>query len=235
MQIAIIPARGGSKRIPRKNVIPFAGRSMIGWPIAAALEAGVFDEVIVSTDDAEIADVARAAGASVPFMRPAELSDDMSPARGVINHAILDAEKRHGQTVEMVCTVYATAAFATAADLLQARAALMQDESKHFAFAAAEYAHPVQRAMTRAKDGGVEMLFPEHRSTRTQDLPEAFHDVGMFYWGKRDAFVSEQPMFSPQSLPFLMPRERAVDIDTPDDWSLAEALFEVLRSKGSLG
>ena len=226
MQIAILPARGGSKRIPRKNILPFGGRPMISWPIAAALETGIFDEVIVSTDDDEIAQVAEVAGAIAPFRRPAHLSDDHSPARGVINHAIKDAEARHGRRVTTVCCIYATAALITAQDLLTARAILMADDDARFCFAAASYPHPVQRAMT-ATGGGVDMLFPEHAKTRSQDLPETFHDAGMFYWGRRDAFLDNHPMFSPQSRPYIIPRERAQDIDTPEDWVFAEALLNL--------
>lgn len=230
MQIAIIPARGGSKRIPRKNILPFGGHPMISWPITAALRSGLFDDVIVSTDDDEIAQVAEAAGAIAPFRRPAHLSDDHSPARGVINHAIEDAEARHGQRVTTVCCIYATAALITAQDLLAARAILEGDEQARFCFAAASYPHPVQRAMT-ATGGGVEMLFPEHAKTRSQDLPETFHDAGMFYWGWRDAFIGNHPMFSPLSRPYIIPRERAQDIDTPEDWAFAEALLNLRLSQ----
>nr|WP_226892519.1 pseudaminic acid cytidylyltransferase [Phycobacter azelaicus] len=226
----MIPARGGSKRIPRKNIKLFGGIPMIGWPIETAREAGCFDRIIVSTDDVEIADVARDLGAEVPFMRPAELADDHATARQVIIHAITALEEQMGCRIDRVCTLYATAAFARAEDLHAARHALGQEGSEvDFIFAAAEYPHPVHRAMTQDSQGGVQMLFPEHRGTRTQDLPECFHDLGMFYWGHRDAFISGAAMFSPRSRPFMIPRTRAVDIDTPQDWALAEALFAALK------
>jgi len=227
MQIAILPARGGSKRIPRKNILPFGGKPMIAWPISAALETGLFDHVVVSTDDDEIAEVAVAAGAVAPFRRPAYLSDDMSPARGVINHAIEQIEAQHGARVQTVCCIYATAALITANDLLAAREILQNDPGLRFVFAAASYPHPVQRAMTMDAQGGVEMLFPEHAKTRSQDLVETFHDAGMFYWGRRDAFMDNHPMFSPKSRPYIIPRERAQDIDTPEDWGFAEALLRL--------
>lgn len=225
MHIAIIPARGGSKRIPRKNILPFGSKPMISWPISAALSSGLFADVVVSTDDDEIAQVARDAGASVPFRRPAELSDDMSPARGVINHAIRAVEAERRQRVDQVCCIYATAALVLEEDLVAAQALLDERADTRFVFAAASYPHPVQRAMYESDAGGVEMLFPEHAKTRSQDLEETFHDAGMFYWGHRDAFLEEHPMFSLQSRAYVIPRERAQDIDTPEDWAFAEALL----------
>ena len=226
MQIALIPARGGSKRIPRKNIRPFAGRPMIGWPIAAARASGLFDHVIVSTDDEEIAEVARAQGAEVPFIRPDHLADDFTPAREAIVDAVETMEEIVGQKVERLCCIYATAAFVQAADLQQARRILDGVAEGGFVFAAASYPHPVHRAMTEG-EAGIGMLFPDYAKTRTPDLPEAFHDAGMFYWGRRDAFVSRAPMFNPASRPHVMPRQRALDIDTPQDWDFAEALFEL--------
>lgn len=228
MQIALIPARGGSKRIPRKNVRSFGGRPMIGWPITAALTTGLFDHVIVSTEDDEIAETARAEGAEVPFMRPENLADDFSTTRSVIVHAIEAVEALTGNQVTHLCCLYATAAFVEAEDIAAARKKL-EVVSDGFVFAAASYPHPVQRAMIETAEGGAQMLFPEHAKTRSQDLPEAFHDAGMFYWGRRDAFVSGAPMFSPNSHPYFLPRKRAVDIDTPDDWDLAESLFRLQR------
>lgn len=229
MHIALIPARGGSKRIPRKNIRAFAGRPMIGWPIAAAVSSGLFDHVIVSTDDAEIAEVARAEGAEVPFMRRADLADDFTPARDVIIDAIETIEQITDRTVDKLCCIFATAAFVQAGDLQAARGMLDDVAGDGFVFAGASYPHPVHRAMVEIPGSGVDMLFPEHAKTRTQDLPEAFHDAGMFYWGRRDTFVSRQPMFNPASRPYLMPRSRALDIDTPEDWDFAEALFHVTQ------
>ena len=131
-----------------------------------------------------------------------------------------------GQKVERLCCIYATAAFVQAADLQQARRILDGVAEGGFVFAAASYPHPVHRAMTEG-EAGIGMLFPDYAKTRTQDLPEAFHDAGMFYWGRRDAFVSRAPMFNPASRPHVMPRQRALDIDTPQDWDFAEALFEL--------
>ena len=233
MQIAIIPARGGSKRIPRKNIRPFGGQPMITWPIAAALNSRLFDAVVVTTDDDEIAALAEKAGAQVPFRRPANLADDLTPTRPVINHAITQMEKQSGQRVSQACCIYATAALITPDDLIAAHALLQDDPATRFVFAAADYPHPVQRAMVRTPGGGVEMLFAEHAGTRSQDLPEALHDAGLFYWGARDAFLQGAPMFAAHSQPLVIPRTRAQDIDTPEDWAFAEALLALQDRAGS--
>ncbi|HTO31949.1 MAG TPA: pseudaminic acid cytidylyltransferase [Pararhizobium sp.] len=235
MQIAIIPARGGSKRIPRKNIKLFGGQPMIAWPIRAALSSQLFDHVIVSTDDDEIAEVAIAAGASVPFRRPAEFSNDHSPARDAINDTISQAESCFGKRVVSACCIYATSPLIEAEDLVAARALLDQPPVPNFVFAAATYPHPVQRAMLRDGALGVTMLYPEYQKTRSQDLPEAFHDAGQFYWGWRDAFMDRHPMFSPLSRPYLLPRSRVQDIDTPEDWEFAELLFAIKNGVARTG
>jgi len=232
MKIAIIPARGGSKRIPRKNIRPFGGRPMIAWPIAAALETGLFDRVIVSTDDPEIAQTALDHGAEVPFMRPPDLADDFTPTRAVINHAIEACESGAGSAVDMACCIYATSGFLEATDLIGAHDLLNQDPAAGFVFAALHFPHPPQRALCRGPDGGVAMLHPEHAATRSQDLCETFHDAAQFYWGRRDAFVSGAPMFSGIARPWILPRDRALDIDTPDDWDWAERLLALRRAAG---
>jgi len=228
VRIALIPARGGSKRVPRKNVRIFAGRPMIAWAIEAAHAAGIFDYILVSTDDVEIRDVAMAAGAKAPFLRPAELSDDHTGTRKVIQHAIVEAERAYG-SVGAVCCIYATAAFVEPDDLRQGLAYL--DEGRQFAFSATAYAYPVQRALRRSAGGGVEMCNPEFRLTRTQDLEERFHDAGQFYWGRRDAFMSDAPMFGPGAAPVMIPGYRVHDIDNEEDWIRAEMMFSVLKAK----
>jgi pseudaminic acid cytidylyltransferase len=230
MQIAIIPARGGSKRIPRKNILPFFGRPMLAWPISAARESGLFDKVVVSTDDDEIAEIAAGAGAEVPFRRPPELADDFAPTRAVINHAIRCVEQTTSQTVELACCIYATAPMIEAADLAAAHALLVADPAVDFVFAASNFPYPVHRALTRDATGAVEMLWPEHRMTRSQDLPDAFHDAGQFYWGRRNAYLANEPMFSPRARAHIMPRSRVQDIDTPEDWAFVEQLMQIFRS-----
>src|SRR5690554_3648249 len=180
--IAIIPARGGSKRIPRKNIRDFSGQPMIAWSIQAALKSRVFDRIIVSTDDTEIAAIARRAGAETPFVRPATLSDDHTGTTAVMAHAIqwlLDS----GQHVQYACCIYATAPFIRPSDLATARQ-IIEHGSWNYVFAATEYVFPIFRAFHVLENGGCEMIYPEHRMTRSQDLPTAMHDAGQFYWGR---------------------------------------------------
>lgn len=229
MKLAIIPARGGSKRIPRKNIKPFCGKPMIAWSIEAALQSGCFDRIIVSTDDAEIAAVARQHGAEVPFMRPAELSDDHTGTIPVIRHAI-EWCNQQGQRVELACCLYATAPFVRAEDLLRGLATL-QDNDCEYAFSVTSYAFPIQRAVRINADGRVEMFNPEHFNTRSQDLEEAFHDAGQFYWGRSDAWLEGKQIFTPDSLAVMLPRHRVQDIDTPEDWERAEWLFRAMQAR----
>ena len=229
MKIAVIPARGGSKRIPRKNVKDFCGKPMIAWSIDAAKESGVFDHIIVSTDDAEIAQVAKEYGAELPFMRPKELADDHTATRPVVIHAIEMAEKLFGK-VDYVCCLYATAPFVRAMDLKKGIDLLIAEECD-FAFTVTSFPFPIQRAIRIVENGRVEMFNPEHRNARSQDLEEAYHDAGQFYWGRRQAFIDNIPTFSSASIPIILPRCRVQDIDTHEDWDTAELLHNA--SSGS--
>lgn len=230
MRLAVIPARGGSKRIPRKNIRPFCGRPMIAWSIRAALDSGCFDEVLVSTDDEEIAEVARAQGAITPFMRPPELSDDHTGTVPVIAHAVAWQQAR-GAAVAEVCCLYATAPFVRPQDLRDGLA-LLADSAADYAFSVTRYAFPIQRALRLDAQGRVGMFQPEHLNTRSQDLEEAFHDAGQFYWGRAEAWTAGRPIFSPQALAVVLPQHRVQDIDTPEDWVSAEAMFQALALRG---
>lgn len=227
MRIAVIPARGGSKRIPRKNIRPFCGRPMIEWSIRAARESGCFDRVIVSTDDAEIADVARACGAEVPFLRPAPLADDHAPTGPVIAHAIAETEREAAVSVLQACCIYATAPFVVSGDL-RAGLLMLERAQADFAFSVTSYAYPIQRALRLTDGGQVAMFQPEHFFTRSQDLEEAWHDAGQFYWGTARAWASGQPIFGARSVPLRLPRHRVQDIDTAEDWERAEWMFRAL-------
>ena len=227
MRLAIFPARGGSKRIPRKNVAPFAGRPMLSWAVSAAVDSGVFDDIVVSTDDEEIAESAVAAGAAVPFRRPSSLADDYAPARAVFIHALEEMERLKGAHYAEVCGIFPTAPFLTPDDLRSAHKVLDETKEALFVFSAATYTFPIQRALRFEPGGGVALYQPEHITTRSQDLEEAFHDAGQFYWGRREAFLSGHPMFSAQSRPYFLPRSRVQDIDTPEDWDVAERLFAI--------
>lgn len=225
--IAIIPARGGSKRIPRKNIKTFHGRPMIAYSIRAALDSGLFARVIVSTDDAEIAEVARACGAEVPFMRPAALADDHAGTAEVIQHAV-GSLCEQGEVFTYACCLYATAPFVTPEYLARGLELLEEHPDKAYAFTVTDFASPVQRALRLRADGGVESLYPEFYETRSQDLEPAFHDAGQFYWGRTEAWEQGAPLHAPHSLPVRLPRHRVQDIDTPEDWQRAELLYEAL-------
>lgn len=230
MKVAIIPARGGSKRIPRKNIKTFAGLPMIAWSLRAAKESGCFDQIIVSTDDFEVAEAAKKYGGEVPFLRPAELSDDHCGTVPVIAHAI-DWLARHGARPEVVCCIYATAPFIESEDL-QRGLKILQDTSAEYSFSVTSYAYPIQRAIRITPARRVEMIQPTHESTRSQDLEEAWHDAGQFYWGKADAWLDGTPLFGPCSAPVALPRSRVQDIDTQEDWDRAELMFEAaIRAK----
>ncbi|MDD5299045.1 MAG: pseudaminic acid cytidylyltransferase [Gallionella sp.] len=227
MKIAVIPARGGSKRIPRKNIKDFCGKPMIAWSIEAAKASGLFGHIIVSTDDTEIAAVSKQWGAEVPFMRPAELSDDHTDTTKVIAHAAKWALDQ-GWPVTAVCCIYATAPFVQVDDLKRGLAALESGDWA-YAFAATDFAAPIFRAFKLNDDGGIEMFFPEHFLTRSQDLPTALHDAGQFYWGVPAAWIEGKRIFNHHSAPVIIPRWRVQDIDTEDDWIRAELIFNQLE------
>lgn len=226
MKIAVIPARGGSKRIPRKNIKLFHGKPMIAWSIEAAKTSGLFDRVFISTDDAEIAGIAEQWGAEVPFMRPQELSNDHAATTPVIAHATQWALDQ-GLDVAAVCCIYATAPFVRTEDIKCGWEALSGGDWD-YAFTATDFAAPIFRSFKQTSEGGVEMFFPEHFATRSQDLPVALHDAGQFYWGRPAAWLEGRRIFDLRSKPILIPRWRVQDIDTPDDWARAEMLAPII-------
>lgn len=228
MKLAVIPARGGSKRIPRKNIKQFAGKPIIAWSIQAAKDADIFDRIIVSTDDTEIANLATDLGVDAPFMRPKSLSDDYTATTAVIAHAI-EWHLEHGFVPKQICCIYATAPFMQAIDLRRGLDILNQSGAD-FAFSVTSFAFPIQRAIKLTNHGRLEMFDPDKFDTRSQDLPEAFHDAGQFYWGTQQAWLSDIRIFSSRSAPVLIPRYRVQDIDTPEDWERAETLAKYLLS-----
>ncbi|AVD86526.1 MULTISPECIES: pseudaminic acid cytidylyltransferase [Pseudomonas] len=231
MKLAVIPARGGSKRIPRKNIKLFCGKPMIAWSIEAALASGCFDKVIVSTDDQEIAAVAREWGADVPFMRPAELADDFAGTLPVVKQAV-EAMSSAGEVADFVCCLYATAPFVTPEALTEGFRTL-ESSGASYAFSVTSYAFPIQRSLRLDSQGRVSMFQTEHALTRSQDLEEAFHDAGQFYWGTREAWIGETPIFSREAAAVVLPRYRVQDIDTAEDWLRAEWMFKALRATGA--
>lgn len=232
-RLAIIPARGGSKRIPRKNILPFAGRPMIAYAIGAAQASGLFDAIVVSTDDAEIAAAARAHGAAVPFTRPAELANDHAATVPVIAHAIAECRARglgHGAD-DLVCCIYPGVPLLRGDDL---RAALGLVEPGHYAFPVIPFPSPIQRALRRDAAGRTAPMNPEHVGTRTQDLEPAYHDAGQFYWAHAGTWLAGLAVHA-HARTSVMPEWRAVDIDTPDDWRRAEALFAAQQALDAAG
>jgi len=228
VKIAVIPARGGSKRIPRKNIRPFCGKPIIAYSIDAARQSGLFDEIVVSTDDEEIASLARQHGAATPFMRPKQISDDFTGTNAVVKHAISWFIER-GSEISHACCIYATAPLIQDRFIREAHDRLIGSDAA-FAFSITHYAFPVQRAVRLTSEGRVDSLYPEHRVTRSQDLEPAFHDAGQFYWGTTRAFLDDVPMFSSRSIGVVLPRVLVQDIDTLEDWEQAELMFRVIRS-----
>ena len=226
MRVAVIPARGGSKRIARKNIRPFVGKPVMAYSIEAAQSAEIFDKIIVSTDDQEIAQVAESLGAEVPFVRPAELSDDKATTIPVIRHAV-DWLTEHVETVEYACCIYAAAPFVQAEDLRRSFDVL-QDQQVEFVFPVTSFPFPIFRALKIEQTGQSTMFWPEHELTRSQDLPAAYHDAGQFYWGTAAAYRQRDGFFSARTAPIVLPRHMVQDIDTPEDWVRAEHMFRVL-------
>ena len=224
--ICVIPARGGSKRIPRKNVRLFRGQPMIAWSIQAALASGCFEQVVVSTDDPEIIAVAQGFGATVPFLRPAELADDFVGTADVIVHAIEQLAPKYGSPL-LVCCLYATAPFVRPQDLRSGHALWLAQKPSRPVFTAATYPFPIQRAFIINANGGAEMLQPDCYQMRSQDLPEAFHDAGQFYWADSTHWIGS-PQFSNGAVPLIVPRWRVQDVDSEEDWRQAELLHQLL-------
>ena len=224
MNICVIPARGGSKRIPRKNIRDFCGKPMLSWSIEAALTSNCFDQVIVSTDDKEISSIAKSFGATIPFTRPSHLSDDYSTTQDVVSHAV-SWYQASGHHLESVCCLYATAPFVQCHDLESSQKYLQSTPSLSFVFSATSFASSIHRAFAIDSQSGLaSMFYPELFHKRSQDLKTAYHDAAQFYWGRPEAWLSNKNLFE-NSRPYLMPRWRVQDIDEEEDWIRAECLY----------
>jgi pseudaminic acid cytidylyltransferase len=224
--LCIIPARGGSKRIPRKNVRLFAGLPIIAHPITAALQSGCFDEVMVSTDDAEIAEIARAHGATVPFLRSAENSTDHAGSEAVLAEVLL-RYRAAGRSYDWACGLYPTAALATPARLRLGRDRLLADPALTAVLPVQRFSFPIQRAVA-LRGGRVAMFQPEHLDTRSQDLEPAYHDAGQWYWIRVEPFLRTRELMGPNCAAIVLPENEAQDIDHEDDWALAELKHQLL-------
>ena len=229
MNLCVIPARGGSKRIPNKNVKIFCGKPIIVWSIELAIASKCFDKIIVSTDSKEIADLAKSYGVDVPFMRPKTLADDYTATVPVVSHAVKWQIENHQKPLYVSC-IYATAPFIKLSDLKKGLKILKSVRSD-YVFTATNFAYPIQRSFKIKKNKKLEMFYPEYLNFRSQDLDDAFHDAGQFYWGLTDAWLKKKPIINDNSIPLLIPRDRVQDIDTPKDWKIAERMFVAINNE----
>lgn len=230
MIIAIIPARGGSKRIPKKNIKGFFGKPIISYSIKAAIDSNLFDRVIVSTDCDEIAQVGSEYGAEVPFIRPKELSGDFLGTHEVVGHAIRWLENA-GEVVDYACCIYATAPMIQVSDLIKGYDLLKTGKWKSV-IAATKYSYPIYRSFKKLPNGGLKMIFPEHYNSRSQDLSEVYHDAGQFYWAKSQEWKNKPGSgFSENNTIIELPHFLVQDIDTLDDWNRAEKIYGSYKSK----
>ncbi|BBG65037.1 N-acetylneuraminate cytidylyltransferase [Hydrogenimonas sp.] len=225
--IALIPARGGSKRIPGKNIKLFHGKPLIAYSIETARQTGLFDRIIVSTDDKEIAEIARDYGAEVPFLRDPDYADDHTTAAEAVEYSYRKLEET-GEKISFACTIYATAPLLRPEYLIEGLEALKNSEDAWYAFSATSMPFPIQRTFRLTKDGKCEMFWPEHFDTRSQDLEEAYQDAGQFYWEIRKE--GKPPFrFAHYAIPVILPRYMVQDIDTLEDWERAELMYEVIK------
>lgn len=225
--LAVIPARGGSKRIPGKNLKVFEGKPILHWAIAKADEAGVFDALMVSTDDAEIAASARAAGAEVPFLRSAETADDHATLLDVLSE-VVEAYGRMGQSFDAVCCILPTAVLMTAGRLREG-CAMFATGQYDSVFPVVRFPAPIQRALRRDEAGLISMFQPEHYRSRSQDLEPAYHDAGQFYWMSSEACLERRSTFEGQAGGLVIDETEAQDIDTETDWRIAELKHRLMR------
>lgn len=227
MSVAIIPARGGSQRIPGKNIRDFVGKPIIAYSIEAALRSHLFERVIVSSDDEKIQQIASDYGAETPFTRPSILSDEFCGTADVVKHA-LQFLQQESTLPEFVCCIYATAPFLDE-KYLRRGLELLEESQKQYAFSVTQFHFPVQRALRINKQNEIEAVWPEFRLTRSQDLEPRYHDAAQFYWGRREAFLNDEVLYSTNSLPVVVPAHLVQDIDTEEDWRRAELMFRAIQ------
>ena len=230
MNLCVIPARGGSKRIPRKNVRLFCGKPMLVWALEAASKSECFDEIIVSSDDEEILAIAEAYKGVTPLLRPAALADDYASTTSVVGHAI-ELQTDLGQKPSFICCLYPTAAFVSIDDLRTGLESIARNFSD-FVVPVTTFEYPIQRALALNTSGFLEMVDSDQYGKRSQDLEPRLHDAGQFYWGTVNAWLSGKPILHSNSVPIIIPRYRCSDIDTMEDWYQAELLFTILRERG---
>jgi pseudaminic acid cytidylyltransferase len=229
MNIAIIPARGGSKRIPYKNIKDFSGKPAISYAIEAAKKTGLFDKIIVSTDDPLIAKVAKSFGAETPFVREAHLSDDNTHIGPVVKQCCQWLIEEQGIHPDFICMIFATAPLISDLDITAAYELIVDDSKVGNVSSVAKFPSPIQRALTVSKEGSIEMLMPENFSKRSQELEDTYYYAGQFYWSRLEFLLNEKESDDLLSLPFIIDRSRAQDIDTLEDWEYAENLYKIIN------
>jgi pseudaminic acid cytidylyltransferase len=225
MNLAVIPARSGSKRIPHKNIKSFLGKPMISYAIKVAMESGLFDRIVVSTDDQKIAEIANEFGAETPFLRPDDLADDYTPTVAVVAHAIAQCCSVNS-TYSHVCCIYPCVPFLTPADFVDSLEQLKCSGAK-FCFPVTEYAASIYRALRMDHNGFLLPIDRNFELTRTQDIETTFHDAGQFYWGTTESWLTIKTIHS-HAIGYKTPKWRTIDIDTPDDWCRAELIYTAL-------
>jgi N-acylneuraminate cytidylyltransferase len=225
--LAIITARGGSRRIPRKNIRDFFGKPIIGYPVAVAIASGCFEEVMVSTDDTEIAGVARSLGATVPFMRSAKTSDDFATTADVVKE-VLEEYSRRGREFEAACCIYPTTPLMAAERLQEGMRILAADRAIESVVPVLRFGYPIQRAL-KIENSRLAMISPEYMNSRSQDLQPAYHDAGQWYWLRIDAFLRTGKLFGAVCAAVVLDEAEAQDIDNEEDWRLAEMKYRLRK------
>ncbi len=231
MNLAIIPARGGSKRIKNKNIKLFMKKPIIYWSIKAVKESKLFDKIIVSTDSKKIKKICKKYKVDAPFTRPASISKDNVGTAKVVKHALLWFKKKHKLHFDTVCCVYPASPFITG-KIIKKGYNLINKRKKDFVFTVSTFPHPIERALKKNKDGSLGPIWRSNTKKRSQHFKDKYHDIGQIYWGTSEAFIKEKQIFSKNSLPIYVPRYLSHDIDTPEDWKKAELVFKSLNLSG---
>lgn len=226
--VCIIPARGGSKRIPRKNIKLFRGKPLISWTIDLAIKSNCFDKIIVSTDDKEIAEISVLAGAEVPFLRPLNLSDDFTSSMDVMRYMVKNLKKDYTK-LKNICCIYATAPLTSSKDINESFETYIKLNNNQIVFGATTFDYPIQRAITLDQNNNSSILNKNYLNSRSQDLKDTYHDAGQFYWGSMKAWLKTESILH-GGRAFLVPRWRVQDIDMLEDWERAEQIHEILEA-----
>ncbi len=228
--LALIPARGGSKRIRNKNIKDFLGKPVISYSIETALKTNIFDDVIVSTDSKEIAEIASYYGAHVPFLRSSENADDRATLADVIKEVVITLEKQENIFIENICCLLSTAPLITEARIMEGCEQLM-NTGADAVIPVIAFSYPIWRSFKLSKENKLNMIWPEYMNSRSQDLPEVFHDAGAFYWVRKDAFIEQEKLYMAGTSALVLKENEVQDIDTIEDWKMAELKYKLLHEQ----